>query len=190
MQPRPGSPRRSSSELESYGLVAGRGTGASATYTDGDLAIARAAAGFLQHGIDARHLAAWRQAAEREAALFEQLILPLLRQRNPQARQQGGRNWSPSSPTSVPNCVGASCARHAAPPPRRVSSATDAVLRRARRGYAPIVIPMELVGVRVEVPANTPVVILREQAEPHRVLPILIGTPEASAIHTALSRAS
>src|SRR3954470_18077756 len=46
---------------------------------------------------------------------------------------------------------------------------------------------MELVGVRVEVPANTPVVILREQTEPHRVLPILIGSPEASAIHTALS---
>lgn len=46
---------------------------------------------------------------------------------------------------------------------------------------------MELLGVRVEVPANTPVVILREQSEPHRVLPILIGSPEASAIHTALS---
>ena len=46
---------------------------------------------------------------------------------------------------------------------------------------------MELVGVRVEVPANTPVVILREQVEPHRVLPILIGSPEASAIHIALS---
>ncbi len=40
---------------------------------------------------------------------------------------------------------------------------------------------------RVEVPANTPVVILREQVDPHRVLPILIGSPEASAIHTALS---
>jgi uncharacterized protein len=49
------------------------------------------------------------------------------------------------------------------------------------------VIEMELLGVRVEVPANTPVVILREQPEPHRVLPILIGSPEASAIHTALS---
>jgi bifunctional DNase/RNase len=55
------------------------------------------------------------------------------------------------------------------------------------KGYAPNVIAMELVGVRVEVPANTPVVILREQPEPHRVLPILIGSPEASAIHTALS---
>jgi bifunctional DNase/RNase len=46
--------------------------------------------------------------------------------------------------------------------------------------------PMELIGVRLEVPANAPVLMLREQAEPHRVLPIYIGTPEASAIHFAL----
>jgi len=46
--------------------------------------------------------------------------------------------------------------------------------------------PMELIGVRLEVPANTPVLMLREQAEPHRILPIYIGTPEASAIHFAL----
>ena len=43
-----------------------------------------------------------------------------------------------------------------------------------------------MIGVRLEVPANTPVLMLREQAEPHRVLPIYIGTPEASAIHFAL----
>ncbi|MEK7423429.1 MAG: bifunctional nuclease family protein [Actinomycetota bacterium] len=45
---------------------------------------------------------------------------------------------------------------------------------------------MELVGVRVEVPANTPVVVLREQAGTQRLLPIVIGNPEASSIHSAL----
>jgi bifunctional DNase/RNase len=46
---------------------------------------------------------------------------------------------------------------------------------------------MELLGVRVELPANTPVVMLREHdAERSRVLPILIGGPEAAAIHAAL----
>ena len=75
-------------ELESYGLLAGKGSGESTMYTTTDLAIARAAAGFMQHGVEGRHLRAWRQAAEREASLFEQMILPLLRQRNPQARQQ------------------------------------------------------------------------------------------------------
>lgn len=47
-------------------------------------------------------------------------------------------------------------------------------------------VPVELVGVRVEVPANTPMVLLREQTGRHRLLPIYIGTPEASAIHYAL----
>ena len=75
-------------ELESYGLLNGKGTGAATMYTACDLAIAQAAAGFMQHGVGGRHLKAWRQAAEREASLFEQMILPLLRQRNPQARQQ------------------------------------------------------------------------------------------------------
>ncbi len=45
---------------------------------------------------------------------------------------------------------------------------------------------MELVGVRVEVPANTPMVLLREQDGSQRLLPIYIGSPEASAIHYAL----
>lgn len=76
------------SELESYGLLAGRGTGTQALYSSSDLAIARAAAGFLERGVEPRHLRAWRQSAEREAALFEQLVLPLIRQRNPQSRQQ------------------------------------------------------------------------------------------------------
>lgn len=75
-------------ELESYGLLNGKGSGLATMYTAGDLAIAQAAAGFMQHGVEGRHLKAWRQAAEREASLFEQMILPLLRQRNPQARQQ------------------------------------------------------------------------------------------------------
>lgn len=73
-------------QLESYGLVAPRGTGSNATFTSGDLAIVRAAFGFLERGIDARHLRGWRQSAEREVGLFEQRIMPLLRQRNPQAR--------------------------------------------------------------------------------------------------------
>jgi DNA-binding transcriptional MerR regulator len=75
-------------ELESYGLLAGRGTGTSALYSSSDLAIARAASGFLARGVEPRHLRGWRQSAEREASLFEQLVLPLIRQRNPQSRQQ------------------------------------------------------------------------------------------------------
>lgn len=47
-------------------------------------------------------------------------------------------------------------------------------------------VPLELIGVRVEMPANTPMVLLREAEGRQRLLPIYIGGPEASAIHYAL----
>lgn len=47
-------------------------------------------------------------------------------------------------------------------------------------------VPLELIGVRVEMPANTPMVLLRESDGRQRLLPIYIGSPEASAIHYAL----
>jgi hypothetical protein len=45
-------------------------------------------AGFLRFGIEPRHVRMYRTAAEREAGVFEQVILPLVKQRNPQARAQ------------------------------------------------------------------------------------------------------
>ena len=47
-------------------------------------------------------------------------------------------------------------------------------------------VEMELVGVRVELPSNTPIVLLRETGGQRRVLPIFIGGPEATAIAFAL----
>jgi bifunctional DNase/RNase len=46
-------------------------------------------------------------------------------------------------------------------------------------------IPMELIGVRIELPTNQPIVLLRE-AEGSRYLPIWIGAVEATAIAYAL----
>lgn len=45
---------------------------------------------------------------------------------------------------------------------------------------------MELLGVRLELPANAPVVLLRERGAGRRVLPIYIGPEEAKAIALAL----
>ena len=47
-------------------------------------------------------------------------------------------------------------------------------------------VEMELLGVKLELPSNTPVVMLREVEGRHRVLPIFIGLPEANAIAFAL----
>lgn len=48
-------------------------------------------------------------------------------------------------------------------------------------------IEMELVGVRIQVPTNAPIMLLRETVEPKRVVPIYIGGPEAHAIDLAIS---
>jgi uncharacterized protein len=49
-------------------------------------------------------------------------------------------------------------------------------------------VEMELVGVRVEQPTNTPIVMLREREGERRTLPIFIGGPEATAIAFALEQ--
>jgi bifunctional DNase/RNase len=49
-------------------------------------------------------------------------------------------------------------------------------------------IEMELIGVRVELPTNAPIVMLRETEGDRRVLPIFIGGPEATAIAYALEK--
>jgi len=73
--------------LESYGLVSSL-RGSSGMYDEGALNIARVSKQFLDAGADARHLRGWKVAADREVGLFEQMIQPLLRQRNPQATGQ------------------------------------------------------------------------------------------------------
>jgi bifunctional DNase/RNase len=49
-------------------------------------------------------------------------------------------------------------------------------------------VEMELVGVRVELPSNTPIVLLRETGGARRLLPIFIGGPEATAIALAVDK--
>ena len=46
-------------------------------------------------------------------------------------------------------------------------------------------VPMDITGVRMELPSNTPIVLLREQ-EGERFLPIWIGPVEAMAISSAI----
>lgn len=46
--------------------------------------------------------------------------------------------------------------------------------------------PIELVSVRIEIPANTPLMLLQEVTGDRRLLPIYIGHPEAASIHHAV----
>jgi len=76
-------------ELEEYGLLApAREVDGVARYDDDAVTVARVAAGFFGRGVEARHLRMYRTAAEREALLFAQVLLPYVRQRNPEARER------------------------------------------------------------------------------------------------------
>lgn len=71
-------------QLEQYGLVGPRQGG---SHYDGDaLVVAKTAAEMARFGIEARHLRPFKAAAEREIGLVEQVVTPLVRQRNPEAR--------------------------------------------------------------------------------------------------------
>lgn len=75
-------------ELEKFGIVRARRVGSTDLFDQVDLQILEAAARFIDLGIDSRHLKAWRSAADHEVSLFESRVVPMMRQRNPQARQQ------------------------------------------------------------------------------------------------------
>ena len=74
-------------ELERYGLLSGRSVAGSVYYDEEALVVARLAAGFARHGVEPRHLRMYKTAAEREAGFYEQVIMPLVKQRNPTARR-------------------------------------------------------------------------------------------------------
>ncbi len=76
------------SQLERHGLVAGSSIGSQLYYDSEALEVARLAAAFARHGVEPRHLRMYKNSAEREAGFYEQIVLPLLKQRNPAARQQ------------------------------------------------------------------------------------------------------
>lgn len=76
-------------DLQQFGLLTANATVRGVAYFDPEaLTVARTAARFAAVGVEPRHLRAWKTAADREVSLFEQLVMPLLRQRNPQSRKQ------------------------------------------------------------------------------------------------------
>jgi DNA-binding transcriptional MerR regulator len=75
-------------ELVQFGLLAGTSNAGNMYFPRDELEVAKAAAEFAGHGIEARHLKVWRTAADRESSLFQQVVTPLVRQRNPRARDE------------------------------------------------------------------------------------------------------
>ncbi len=73
--------------LEDFGLIVPVILGGNPAYDGEALAIARIASAYAALGVEPRHLRMYKIAAEREAGFIEQLVYPLLKQRNPEARR-------------------------------------------------------------------------------------------------------
>jgi DNA-binding transcriptional MerR regulator len=73
-------------ELESFGLIEGRSVAGVHCFDEEALVLASLAAAFARYGVEARHLRIFKHAAERQSGLYGQVVMPLLRQRNPSAR--------------------------------------------------------------------------------------------------------
>ncbi|HVL52103.1 MAG TPA: hypothetical protein VM754_11440 [Actinomycetota bacterium] len=67
-------------ELEDYGLIHSHPLDTGGAYFDeDDLLVAKIARDFAKFGIHARHLRMYKNFAEKEAGLFEQVVVPLSR---------------------------------------------------------------------------------------------------------------
>jgi DNA-binding transcriptional MerR regulator len=76
-------------ELEEFGLLEPRVERGQRLYTETDVEVATACDTLARYGIAARHLRAFRTAADRESGLLEALVAPALRSRNAERRRAG-----------------------------------------------------------------------------------------------------
>ncbi len=79
-------------ELEAFGLIESRSMAGVTCYDESAVLVAHVAAGFAKFGVEARHLRIFKHAAERQASLYSQIVMPLLRQRNPVARKRAAED--------------------------------------------------------------------------------------------------
>jgi DNA-binding transcriptional MerR regulator len=81
-------------ELESFGLLRAHGLNGDKYFDGDDFIVLSIAKDFFKYGIEARHLTMYRHFADREATFFESIVLPMLRQKNPDARRLAADNLS------------------------------------------------------------------------------------------------
>jgi DNA-binding transcriptional MerR regulator len=79
-------------ELESFGILGSHGENGDPYYDGDDFVVLSIAKEFFKYGIEPRHLMMYRHFAEREATFFESIVMPMLRQKNPDARRAASEN--------------------------------------------------------------------------------------------------
>jgi DNA-binding transcriptional MerR regulator len=78
-------------ELEGFGLVCSHGPDGARYYDGDDYVVLSILKDFFRYGIEPRHLTMYKHFEEREATFFESIVMPQLRQRNPDARRMAAQ---------------------------------------------------------------------------------------------------
>ena len=73
--------------LEEFGIL-----GPADRYDGNDLVVAKSARGLFEFGIEPRHLRMYRQHADREASFIEQIVTPITRKKDADARKEAARS--------------------------------------------------------------------------------------------------
>ena len=73
--------------LASFGLLRPDRMNGEGIYDGDDLVVLRIVKDFFKYGVEPRHLTMYRHFADRESSFFQQIILPMVRQRNPEAQR-------------------------------------------------------------------------------------------------------
>ena len=79
-------------DLEGFGILCSHGMNGDKYYDGDDFVTLSIVKDFFKYGIEPRHLTMYRHFAEREATFFESIVLPTLRQKNPDARKTAADN--------------------------------------------------------------------------------------------------
>ena len=87
-------------ELESYGLVSSHGPESARYYDGDDYVVLSILKDLFRSGVEPRHLTMYKHFAEREAAFFETIVMPQLRQRNPEASRAAANSLAELSRAS------------------------------------------------------------------------------------------
>jgi DNA-binding transcriptional MerR regulator len=87
-------------ELEAFGIISTHGPEGARYYDGDDFIILSIVKDFFRYGIEARHLTMYKHFADRESSLFDQIVAPTLRQKNPDARRTAAQTLANLSATS------------------------------------------------------------------------------------------
>ena len=75
-------------DLVEFGLIEARTVGGTQSFSDEAVEATKIAVGFAVYGLEPRHLRSLKNAADRQASTYIQVVAPLLRQKNPAARER------------------------------------------------------------------------------------------------------